>query len=307
MRILTIDGGGIRGIYPAYILKRIHEEFEINFCKFFDLIAGTSTGSIIAAALATDIPISEVLDLYEKQGRRIFNKQFFGAMGFLKSRYSQKPFKEILDNTFSDKTMSQTLTRLMILSTDIGNGQVFVIKSNYLEEFVRDKNIRIADAVLSSCSAPTYFNPTLVKGYLLADGGLWANNPSLAALIEATGKMANPIEKVKLLSIGTGIGNRYYSHRSLNKWWRKSANLMGLIFYGPKLVEVILNLQSKSVQNMMGLLLNNSQYLRLNFESDDKLSLDETDTMDDLKSIADQTFTYNAEKIETFLNSCEGD
>ena len=157
-----------------------------------------------------------------------------------------------MDQTFGSKTMSDTLTRLMIPATDIGNGQVFVFKSNYLEEFVRDKDIKIADAVLASCSAPTYFNPIVVKEYLLADGGLWANNPSMAALIEATGKMKTPVEKVRLLSIGTGIGNRYYPHKAANIRWRKAGNLFGLSFYGTKLIEVLLNLQSKSVQKHDG-------------------------------------------------------
>jgi patatin-like phospholipase/acyl hydrolase len=307
MRILAIDGGGIRGIYAAYILNRIAEEFGITFCKCFDLVVGTSTGAIIAAALATNHPIPDVLKLYEKNGRRIFKKQLGGVLGLLKSRYNNRPLKAHLDQIFGDKTMSDVQTRLMIPATDIGNGQVFVFKSNYLEEFVRDKNIKIADAVLASCSAPTYFNPIEVKEYLLADGGLWANNPSMAALIEATGKMKTPVEKVRLLSVGTGIGNRYYPRKSANRRWRKVSGFFGLSFYGTKLVEVLLNLQSKSAQNMMGLLLDETQYLRLNFESDNKLSLDSVETIDDLKSRADQKFTYKVKAIGDFLRACEGE
>ena len=89
MRILAIDGGGIRGIYSAYILNRIAEQFGITFYKCFDLIVGTSTGAIIAAALATDYPISDVVRLYEKDGRRIFRRQTGGILGLLKSRYDK--------------------------------------------------------------------------------------------------------------------------------------------------------------------------------------------------------------------------
>lgn len=306
MRILTIDGGGIRGIYAAYILNRIAEEFNLSFYKCFDLIVGTSTGAIIAAALAMNYPISDVVKLYEESGRQIFKRQFGGVLGLLKSRYNNRFLKDHLDQTFGDKTMSDPLTRLMIPATDIGNGQVFVFKSTYLEEFVRDKDIKIADAVLASCSAPTYFNPTEVKEYLLADGGLWANNPSMAAFIEATGKMKTPVEKIRLLSIGAGIGNRYYPRKSVNNWWRRSTGFLGLSFYGPKLIDVLLNLQSKSTQNMMGLLLDKAQYLRLNFESDTKLSLDSIETIDDLKSRADQKFTYEVKAIGDFLQQCEG-
>jgi len=306
MRILAIDGGGIRGVYAAYILKRIAEEFNTTFYKCFDLIVGTSTGAIIAAALATNYPIEKIVGLYEVNSKQIFKKQPGGFLGLLQSRYNNRYLKTLLGQTFGKKTMSDVLTRLMIPATDIGNGQVFVFKSNYLEEFVRDKDIRIADAVLASCSAPTYFNPIVVREYLLADGGLWANNPSIAALVEATGKMKTPVEKVRLLSVGTGIGNRYYSRKTVNRWWRKVGGLFGLSLYGTKLVEVILNLQSKSAQNMMGLLLDEVHYLRLNFESDKKLSLDRIDIIDDLKSRADQIFTYKAKTIERFLRECEG-
>jgi hypothetical protein len=119
--------------------------------------------------------------------------------------------------------------------------------------------------------------------------------------------MRTSVEKVRLLSIGTGIGNRYYPRRSANRRWRKVSGLFGLSFYGTKLVEVLLNLQSKSTQNMMGLLLDKSQYLRLNFESDNKLSLDSLDTIDDLKSRADQKFTYKVKAIGDFLKACKGE
>lgn len=306
MRILAIDGGGVRGIYSAYILKRIAEEFNVTFHKCFDLIVGTSTGSIIAAALATNHPISDVVKLYEDEGKRIFKKRLGGWLGLLNSRYDNRYLKVCLDRVFGNKTMSDALTRLMIPATDIGNGQVFVFKSDYMEEFVRDRDIRIVDAVLASCSAPTYFTPIVVKEYLLADGGLWANNPSIAAFIEATGKMKTPVEKVKLFSIGTGIGNRYYPRKIFNRLWRRTIGFFGLSFYGTKIVDVLLNLQSKSAQNMMGLLLDDTQYLRLNFESDKKLSLDSVNTIDDLKSRADQTFTYNVKAIGDFLRAIEG-
>ena len=306
MRILTVDGGGIRGIYPAYILKRIAEEFAVKFHERFDLIAGTSTGAIIAAALAIDCPLADVVALYEKGGQAIFKKQLGGFGGVFKSRYDSRPLKAHLDQVFGDKTMAEALTRLMIPATDIGNGQVFVFKSGYLDGFVRDRQIKIADAVLASCSAPVYFKPHIVNSYLLADGGLWANNPSLAAVMEATGKLNVPLENVRLLSLGTGIGTRYYPRKAVNRWWRKWTGGWGFNFYGLKLIDVFFNLQSKAVQNMVGLFLDQRQYLRLNFESDNKLSLDSIGTIDDLKARADQEFSYKADKIRAFFDDVQG-
>lgn len=92
----------------------------------------------------------------------------------------------------------------MIPSTDIVNGQVFVFKSNYDKDFTRDPDIKISDAVLSSCCAPVYFNPNKVGNYLLADGGLWANNPVLVGITEALSPRFNKnIDEVKILSFHT--------------------------------------------------------------------------------------------------------
>lgn len=298
-RILAIDGGGIRGIYPAHILKRIQEEFKVDFSEQFDLIIGTSTGSIIAAALAVDYPIEKVVELYEKEGRRIFQKQPWSFRGVIKSQYSKEHLQELLEGVFGQRTLSDAKTRLTIPATDISNGGVHVFKSPYLDEFVRDKNVPIVEAVLASCSAPSYFDPQIVGPYLLADGGLWANNPSLVGLTEAVGKLQGNLNEVRLLSLGTGLGQNYYDpHNAENRKW-------GLVqgWEGKKLVDTILNLQSISAQNMAWLILTDDRYLRINFESDGELALDNTDIVSWLKSRADQDFTHNAEKIKNFIST----
>ena len=186
-KILAIDGGGIRGIFPAQILKRIKEELAIDFCQEMQIITGTSTGSIIAAGLAIEYPIEQIVDLYKNEGHRIFQRNYseflnkYNWKGLFQSKYNNLYLKKILNNIFKNLTLSETKARLMIPASDVSNGSVFIFKSNYDDNFVRDKNTRIADAVLASCSAPTFFNPVRVKEYLLADGGLWANNPSLIA------------------------------------------------------------------------------------------------------------------------------
>lgn len=298
-RILSIDGGGIRGIYPAYILKRIQEEFKVDFSEWFDLIIGTSTGAIIAAALAIDHPIARIVELYEKEGRQIFQEQPWSFFGFNKSQYGKQHLRKLLEEVFGQRTLSDAKTRLTIPATDISNGRVYVFKSPYLDEFVRDKNIGIVEAVLASCSAPSYFDPQKVGEYLLADGGLWANNPSLVAVTEAVGKLRGNLNEVRLFSLGAGLGQKYYDpHNAERRKW-------GLIrgWGGKKLVDTLLNLQSISAQNMAGLLLADSNFLRINFESDGELALDSTEIVSWLKSRADQDFTYNASKIKSFLIS----
>ena len=297
MKILSIDGGGIRGIYPAHILQRIQAKYGINFSEYFDLIVGTSTGSIIAAALATDYPISNVVDLYEKKGKKIFSRNLLGWGGFLASRYTNKHLKEELNLAFGDKTLSETDTQLIIPTTDIGNGCVHVIKSNYDQAFVRDPNRKIADAVLASCSAPTYFKPHRTDGYLLADGGLWANNPSLVALIEAITRLNVNKEDITLLSLGTGIGEQFYPQKNY-KWFPTNWSWgFATRWMGSKLIDSIMNLQVKSNENVLGLILNSQNYLRINFSSHKPLSLSDVKSIDDLKSKADDDFTKHAPSI----------
>ena len=295
MNILTIDGGGIRGYFSAYLLERIQQELDINFSDYFDLIAGTSTGSIIAAALATDYPLNKVTNIYKEKGKDIFKSQRFSFGGIWKAKYSNKCLVEELEKVFEDKTLSNTNTKLLIPAIDLINSQVHVFKSNYLEEFVRDVNVPIKEAVLASCSAPTYFKPTSIDPFLLADGGLWANDPSLVAYVEATGKLKIPAEDVRILSIGSGVGEHYYSHENADAKWGAITG-----WGGAQIVDLILNLQSKTAGNML-FHLPKGDYLRLNFKRDYKLSLDDVAILPDLKSIAERLFADEFKNIKGFF------
>ena len=302
-KILAIDGGGFRGAYSAHLLKRIEEEFAVNWREDFNLLAGTSTGSIIAACLAIGKHASEVRDLYKKHGHDIFKKSIAPRLGLFASKYQNAGLRSILVSFFGKTTLGEIETPLIIPATDIGNGCVHVFKSTYHNEFFRDKGILVSDAVLASCSAPMFFPPTLTTGdnpYLLADGGLWANSPSLVAAIDAKKRLNAKLEDLRILSIGTGKANQFYpiknfkKHRFLGwgfatKWGRG------------KIIEMLFNLQSQNANNMLGLLLEREQILRLNFESDKKLPLDAPDEFDDLITRADREFTHSSAMIQAFL------
>ncbi len=296
MRILAIDGGGIRGYYAAHVLRRIKDTIGSEFHKDFDLIAGTSTGSIIAAALAVGIPIERVCSLYEAHGHKIFKPDKLSIGGMLKPSYSQRTLKRILEQEFGELALKDAKTRLIIPSTDIGNGQVHVFKSTYSPDFTRDGNVKISDAVLASCSAPKYFRPAYIDPYLLADGGLWANNPSLVAVTEALTRLDEPKDSIHLLSIGTGIGRNYYSLKRVNSLWGFLTG-WGL----RRFIEMLLNLQSIHSHNVVSLLLSGEQFVRINFETDRSLPLDDPNMLPDLKSRADRDFTTASTDIERLL------
>jgi patatin-like phospholipase/acyl hydrolase len=305
-RILSIDGGGFRGVYSAHLLNCIESKLNIRLLDTFDLIAGTSTGSIIAAGIACGIPVSEILQLYKDHGRRIFRRRMHARLplisGLFASKYKNKYLKKVLSATFEENKLGDLSKPLIIPSTDIGNGCVHVFKSKYADGFVRDPEVFVRDAVLASCSAPTYFDPYKVKEYLLVDGGLWANNPSLVAAIDAKKRMKADMARIKILSIGTGTVKQYYPQKiSLIK------RLIGWGFMtrwgGDKFINTLLYLQSAAASNMLGLLLSEEQILRLNFESDIEIEMDDACLFDDLTSRADRDFTHGADKIKAFLNA----
>jgi patatin-like phospholipase/acyl hydrolase len=302
-RILSIDGGGIRGIYPAHVLRCIEERLQIDLFDTFDMIAGTSTGSIIAAGVATGVPADGIVTMYKEHGARIFRKKrFFLPREMLKnfqpmfdSVYDAQYLENVLIKVFQDKRLGDIKKPLLLPSTDIGNGCVHVLKSGYSKDFTRDNNVLVKDAVLASCSAPTYFDPHRLNEYLLADGGLWANNPALAAVIDVQKRLGVVQDNIQILSIGTGHSKTMYGTNSSRKW--------GLIngWKHKEFISFILSLQSQSALNYLNLMLRPEQIKRIDFESDLPLPLDDISLLDDLISKADHKFTHESKAIRDFL------
>jgi hypothetical protein len=302
-RILSIDGGGIRGVYPAHILHCIEERLQINLFDTFDMIAGTSTGSIIAAGVATGVPAADIVEMYKDHGAGIFRKKRFFLPGkmlknvqpMFDSVYDAQYLENVLAEVFQDKRLGDIKKPLLLPSTDIGNGCVHVLKSGYSKEFTRDKTVMVKDAVLASCSAPTFFDPHRLDHYLLADGGLWANNPALAAVIDAKKRLGINQDDIKILTIGTGHSKTMYGTNTSRKW--------GLVngWKHKEFINFILSLQSQSALNYLNLMLHPGQIKRIDFESDLPLPLDDVSRLDDLISKADLNFTHESESIKEFI------
>ena len=294
-KILALDGGGIRGLYTSIILEKIQENFSINFKEDFDLLVGTSTGSIIASCIALDVPIKKITELYEIEGKNIFSKRCYRFRAF-QSKYKKDGLKNVLNKKFKNIKLGEIEKPLMIVSADMLNDNVYIHKSNYLakiENHTRDKETKLSDAVLSSCSAPTYFNPQrLNNGYFLCDGGIWANNPSILGFTEAVSKFKQTIDKIFILSIGTG--NKQINYDTNKKFW---GFLTG--WKTTKLIDYLLSLSSEGVNNISTLLLKEN-YVRINTNID--YELDDVQHLDNLKSYADKCFLINSDKIKKFLN-----
>ncbi|WP_143689001.1 patatin-like phospholipase family protein [Wolbachia endosymbiont of Nilaparvata lugens] len=208
--ILSVDGGGIRGIIPAIVLAEIEYRTKKPISQMFDLMVGTSTGGIIVAGLCNkQYSALDLVDLYQKDGPHIFKSSFFrrSIFSWLNcAQYSCKNIECVLNRYFGDSTLADATNNLMLTSYDIKNNYPFFFKS-----WREDRNfIKLKDALRSTTASPTYFAPKYLKvnqkEMVLVDGGVFANNP--AACAYASGKRLFPNDDILLLSIGTGRTDR---------------------------------------------------------------------------------------------------
>jgi len=202
-KILSIDGGGIRGIIPAVVMRRIEKQTGERLYNLFDMIVGTSTGGILAAGVGSGFTSEEMLGFYVNDGEKIFERSFFkGLWGLVDERYPAEPLEDLLNKYFGGYTLAQSLTRVMITSYDIANKKPFMFKS--WKEKHRDVSLKCVARATSA--APTYFEPTIVRvgneSIICIDGGVKANNPAMCAYAEAKKLWSG--EEIMILSLGTG-------------------------------------------------------------------------------------------------------
>ena len=292
--ILALDGGGTRGIYTAQLLANIEQALGTRIRTCFDLIVGTSTGAIIAGAAVSDIPMTEIVELFETETPYIFRRRWYRIPLFL-SKYPDQKLAEIIAKHIPATSLSEIETPLMITSSEIAKSEVHIFRSNYRgrdsEITPTGKDVSLQDAILASCAAPTFFAPKSVDNFLLADGGLWANNPSTVAFTEALSVFGKEVQEVRMLSVGTGHSVNMYRNR---RGW-------GFItgWGGAKLTSYVMTLQSQASANTAKLLLKEN-YLRINPEID-FWELDTLTQLDTLKSLAARDFERYAAEIETFI------
>jgi len=211
-RILSLDGGGIRGIFPATILAEFEDKVGKPVGNYFDLIAGTSTGGIIAIALGLGVPARKIAELYEQKGPAIFGedqswlaRKCREARQLLRgAKHSNIGLRAELDAVFGERLLGESRTRLLIPSFHPETSKVYVYKTQHHERFQYDCTVKAVDVALATSAAPTYLPAHRDEsGVELIDGGVWANNPIGAATVEAIGVLGWPRDKIDILSLGT--------------------------------------------------------------------------------------------------------
>ena len=216
-RILAIDGGGIRGIFPAAVLAGLEKRClgGASVAGYFDLIAGTSTGGIIALGLSAGLTGADLLKLYVERGSEIFPPLGRGLIGRARRRfrswrrialysYEYEVLAQILREVFGLQKLGAARSRLCIPSFEGEYGEVYIFKTPHHPDSRKDLHESMVKVALAASAAPTYFRPLRDAGYTFVDGGVWANNAVMIALVEALCSFSLARERVRILSIGCG-------------------------------------------------------------------------------------------------------
>jgi len=236
--VVSIDGGGIRGLVTTILLQRIVATTGLEtFIDSIDLLAGTSTGGLLALGIANQIDLQEIRDVYVKKGPKIFDDSWMDDLvdlGKLRGAdYDIKPLRREVRNLFGDVTLRRLKKRVLITTFDLDNEAPTrrTWKPKLFHNFPGPKNdgaSLAADVALYTCAAPTYF-PS-VDGYV--DGGVYANNPAMCALAQTQDRRHSQtlLDDVVLLSLGTGTNLQYIKGKSHNwgyaQWLRPLIAIM---------------------------------------------------------------------------------
>jgi patatin-like phospholipase/acyl hydrolase len=248
INVLSIDGGGIRGIIPARILQQIEQQVGRPLCEVFDLVAGTSTGGILALGLGTlsnrgrPYRPSELLQLYIDNGPAIFKKRWYTcAKSLMGPKYNPQALEETLESYFNQTELDSAATPLLVSSYDLQSQLPFFFKSHRI---ARNKAYqwKLTEVARATSAAPTFFPPFHFSrqgaNYALVDGGIFVNNPALAAYAEAR-RLYPQAREFVIVSVGTGDRDDRITYAQARRW--------GLLGWAKQIVPVIMDSVSEAV------------------------------------------------------------
>ncbi len=262
IKVLSIDGGGIRGVIPAMVLAAIENAAGKPICRLFDLISGTSTGGILALGLTKPSPANpqepqyraeDLIKIYADDGPTIFSRDIWqkihSVWNLAEEKYSSAGLEEVLQEFFGEALLSQALTDLLIPSYEIENRDCFFFKSRNAKAAPVAYDYLMRQVARATSAAPTYFEPCRLvaehdpndpddpdktKPYWdLIDGGVYANNPAMCGYAEALSRYG-PDRDYLVVSMGTGQLTRPIPYDSAKDWGlaRWAQNILSVIFDG---------------------------------------------------------------------------
>lgn len=256
-RILVIDGGGIRGTFPASLLANMEEHLPSPIGSYFDLIAGTSTGGIIAIGLAMGIPAKTLHKLYTERGPEIFgqgkspledaiSRAWRGLRHAVTRKYSSDPLRVVLTDTLGEKKIGDAKTRLLIPAWNPVARSVYIYKTAHHERLRTDYKTSAVDAAMATAAAPTYFSHHITGDMVsLSDGGTWANNPIALAVVEGITLLGWTPDDLHVLSLGC-IDEAYAV--------KKNAGFLTLGKFGTQVLKLFMDGQAHGAMGIAKLL-----------------------------------------------------
>jgi len=264
LRVLSIDGGGIRGVIPAAVLTEIETRTGKQIAEMFDLIAGTSTGGILALGLVkprTDgrpqYAASDLGGLYEKEGHRIFDRSLWREIAaldnFIDEKYPADGIEAVLKEYFGDAKLSEAVTETLITSYELETREPWFFARHKARENPGEDDFPMCFVARATSAAPTYFEPeevpTMHPHGGLIDGGVYANNPAMCAYVE-TKKLHTDADEVLLVSMGTGQHTRPIHYADAKDW--------GLAMWAKPILDVVFDGVSDTVDHQMSILCRDS-------------------------------------------------
>ena len=265
----------MRGIFQAAFLRAVGAHLAAPLWSNFDLIAGTSTGALIALAIAHEIPPDRMVDLFESHGPRIFNPRFLsGLLDPFRAgpRFSSAPLRVVLERLFQTRRMADARVPVMIIATNLdrfGHRVFTTLEANGGTS--EDGALSVVDVAMASSAAPTYFPAVRPVGEerSYVDGGMWANNPSLVAILSAHAKLGIAFDEMRLVSLGNGefpsgaIAQRYNQQRPI----RSFTTVLDLMF----------SAQTTAADDFAESLLGAENVIRLNQSLPEVIALDDVE------------------------------
>ena len=288
-RVLSLDGGGIKGTYTAAVLENLERLSGKRVSEHFDLIAGTSTGGIIAIAIGLGVPLPQILNLYVEQGQEIFPVPTPGLRGKLASlwrharrpKHSQEVLAEALEHVIGGRKFGESANRLVIPAYNAVSGDIQLFKTAHTPAYLMDCQRPATQVALATSAAPTFFSAYHDgRGGVYLDGGVWANCPAVIAVTEATAILGWPVEQIDVLSIGTTSAPFDIKHK------KRRAGLLGWN------IGVVDLLQQAQGSGMLGIAkaLTGKKLIRIDTVArPGRFSLDNASEVSDLKALGENS------------------
>jgi len=280
-RILSLDGGGIKGVFSASFLNSIEEMSGESIADHFDLITGTSTGAILAVALGMGVPCREILRFYRERGPVIFpstgvhRRVWHIARRIVTGKHDHEVLAAELRSVFGDKKLGESRCRLIIPSFNASSGMVHLFKTAHDERFRQDYRRSCVDVLMAASAAPTYFRPHRTEdGSVFVDGGVWASNPAMIGVLEALRQFRVRPGDIDLLSIGTTEEPFHLSG--------KRRPISGMIEWAQGILPLLMQAQADAAMKQAALLLDRVPLRVSPVVAPRRFSLDDTRRVEEL-------------------------